>query len=125
MSLNAPAGSNALPVKKTPALSLKGRECTCSRVTTLLHSCLTTTASVGIRTAEYPDAVTFVSYVAAYLPSMFSAFGAQLRDVFKLRYSVRLSSAGYFLYGSPKALLVPVKAFEYKISANLGSLYRV
>ena len=75
MSLNAPAGSSALPVKKTPALSLKGRECTFSRVTTLLHSCLTTATSVGIRTAEYPDAVTFVSYVAAYSPSEDSCFG--------------------------------------------------
>ena len=65
---------------------------------------------------EYPDAVTFVSYVAAYLrPLTASAFGAQLREVFKLMYPVRLSSAGCFLYGSPKALLVLFIAFEHQI----------
>ena len=42
-----------------------------------------------------------------------SAFGAQLGDVFRLKYPVRLSSPGCFLYSSPKALLVPVKAFPY------------
>ena len=120
-----PSGTKVFYTKRLPSFPTQRTRARISRVTTLLHSCLTAAAFVGIQNLWIPWRCNvrllrrslLKTCIIVLLPPVL--FGAQLRDVFEsYRTCMRLSSAGCFLSAFLYVYLFPSKPFSMFHSIN-------